>query len=81
MMDLATTIYDTYNYLVYGGYKNYLGHSKIVKYNYYVYPDAKFDGHQFCANSDGVSTTNLPSGWEEVWENNTCIIGNPNIYI
>ena len=72
--------YDTYNYLVYGGYKNYLGHSKIVKYNYYVYPDAKLDGHQFCALSNGASTTNLPSGWGEVWENNTCIIGNPNIY-
>ena len=28
--------YDTYNYLVYGGYKNYLGHSKVVKYNYYI---------------------------------------------
>ena len=87
--------YDTYNFLVYGGYKNYLGHSKVVKYNFYVYPDAshdfqKKDGRKrdvgaffskpFCANSDGASTGDLPSGWGEVWSNNQCIIGNPNVY-
>ena len=72
--------YDTYNYFVYGGYKNYLGHSKVVKYNYYVYPDANPHGHPYCGLSNGASTTNLPSGWGEVWVNNTCIIGNPNIY-
>lgn len=87
--------YDTFNYLVYGGYKNYLGHSKIVKYNVYVYPDASHDlveaassvkkvegffSKPFCANSDGASTGDLPSGWGEVWSNNTCIIGNPNVY-
>ena len=82
--------YDTYNYLVYGGYKNYLGHSKIVKYNIYVYPDAEhtlydnrvgaFLSYPFCASHEGASTTVLPSGWGEVWANNTCIIGNPNIY-
>ena len=77
--------YDTYNYLIYGGYKNYLGHTKIVKYNVYVYPDAKVPSKgyltfPYCANSDGASTTDLPSGWSEVWVNNTCIIGNPNIY-
>ena len=81
--------YDTYNYLVYGGYKNFLGHSKTVMYNVYVYPDANIhtptDGYTFlskpfCANHDGASVGNLPSGWGEVWANNTCIIGNPNIY-
>lgn len=87
--------YDTYNYLVYGGYKNYLGHSKVVKYNAYIYPDAShslrsstnpdsnikgFFSKPFCANSDGSSTGDLPSGWGEVWSNNTCIIGNPNVY-
>lgn len=81
--------YDTYNYLVYGGYKNYLGHSKVVKYNYYIYPDGDTSGNSkigaffqepYCANSDGASTGTLPSGWGEVWANNTCIIGNPNIY-
>lgn len=80
--------YDTYNFLVYGGYKNYLGHSKVVMYNVYVYPDAEhqvdnvgaFFSEPYCANSDGASTEDLPSGWGEVWVNNTCIIGNPNIY-
>ena len=82
--------YDTYNYLVYGGYKNFLGHTKVVKYNYYIYPDVdtsptgdklgSFFQEPFCANSDGASTGSLPSGWGEVWANNTCIIGNPNIY-
>lgn len=87
--------YDTYNFLVYGGYKNYLGHSKVVKYNVYVFPDAShsleslkkkhlnvkaFFSRPFCANSDGASTGDLPSGWGEVWSNNTCVIGNPNVY-
>ena len=80
---------DTYNYLVYGGYKNFLGHSKTVMYNVYVYPDANIhtptDGYSylskpFCANHDGASKGDLPSGWDEVWANNTCIIGNPNVY-
>ena len=81
--------YDTYNFLVYGGYKNYLGHSKTVEYNYYIYPDAahsldskfkSFFSKPYCANSDGSSTGSRPSGWGEVWANNTCIIGNPVIY-
>ena len=81
--------YDTYNYLVYGGYKNYLGHSKVMKYNYYIYPDGDKSGSEsvgasfsdpYCGNSAGASRDTLPSGWGEVWANNTCIIGNPNIY-
>ena len=83
--------YDTYNYLIYGGYKNYLGHSKTVKYNTYIYPDALHEMYEgnvgdflhhypFCATHDGASTTDLPSGWGEVWLNNTCVIGNPNVY-
>ena len=31
---------DTYNFLVYGGYKNYLGHSKTVTNNIYIYSEA-----------------------------------------
>ena len=71
--------YDTYNYLAYGGYKNYLGHTKVVKYNIYIYPDSK-DSSLCCARSNKASTTELPSGWGEVWANNTCLIGNPNVY-
>ena len=77
---------DTYNYLVYGGYKNYLGHSKTVMYNAYIYPDGihtkkqTYLGNPYCANHDGATVTVLPSGWGEVWANNKCIIGNPDIY-
>ena len=78
---------DTYNFLVYGGYKNYLGHSKTVTNNIYIYPDAahyykvgSFFSKPFCQNSDGASLTNLPSGWGEVWSNNTCVITSSNVY-
>jgi hypothetical protein len=30
---------DTENFLIYGGYKNYLGHSKTAKNNIYIFPD------------------------------------------
>ena len=79
--------FDTFNFLVYGGYKNYLGHSKTSKYNIYVYVDTTYNtaGGEFmssssCATSGGASTTVLPSGWGEVYANNTCVIGNPNVF-
>ena len=83
---------DTYNFLVYGGYKNYLGHSKTVTNNVYVYPDAvhttsfnigelgKYLTKPWCQNSDGATLTVLPSGWGEVWSNNTCVISSSVIY-
>ena len=80
---------DTYNFLVYGGYKNYLGHSKTVMNNIYIYPDAirnydnsydlgGYNYFPYCANSDGASLDN--SGWGEVWTNNTCVITSSNVY-
>ena len=80
---------DTYNYLVYGGYKNFLGHSKTAMYNIYIYPDANIhtptDGYTFltepfCGTHSGATKGDLASGWGEVYANNTCIIGNPDIY-
>ena len=79
---------DTYNFMVYGGFKNYLGHSKIVQNNVYVYPDAnhsslsigKFFSKPFCAVSHGANSDDTTSGWGEKWTNNTCIIGNPDVY-
>ena len=81
---------DTFNYLVYGGYKNFKGNSKNAMSNVYVYPDAipltPLDGiyyliHKpYCANHDGASTGDRASGFDEVYANNTCIIGNPDIY-
>ena len=77
--------YDTYNFLVYGGCKNHLGHSQMSNYNYYIYPDGDTGNGRvfhkpFCAGSIGASTGSLPSGWGEVWANNTCVIDNPNVY-
>ena len=82
--------YDSFNVLVYGGYKNYLGHTKTVKNNVYIYPDAKHElisntanpqiTMVFCASHNGASTGSLASGWGETWANNICIIGNPNVY-
>ena len=68
---------DTYNFLVYGGYKNYLGHSKTVTNNLYIFPNKI---KPFCANSNGASLTNLPSGWGEVWTNNTCVTSSSDVY-
>ena len=79
--------YDTYNYMIYGGYKNYLGHTQVVQNNVYVYPDIAHDAgaeaflaFPYCASSDGASLGTRASGFDEHWTNNTCIIGNANIY-
>ena len=77
---------DTYNFLIYGGYKNYLGHSKTVMYNTYIYSDAMFSVNvnylhrPYCADHDGATLDVLPSGWGEIWAHNRCLIGNSNIY-
>ena len=88
--DGSCYFYDTYNFLVYGGYKNYLGHTKIVELNTYIYPDATHVSGRnglttmfqmpYCANSDGSTLGNDATGWGEIWRNNTCVIGNPDIY-
>ncbi|CAF3264826.1 unnamed protein product [Rotaria socialis] len=65
---------DSYNFLVYGGKKNYLGHSKTDHHEIYVFPDAN--------QSDFINSTCLrdtaaqrgSSGWNEVWINNTCVL-------
>lgn len=77
---------DTYNFLVYGGYKNYLGHSKTVMYNTYVYPDAlnmanmSYLHFPYCADHAGATIDILPSGWGETWAHNKCVIGNQVVY-
>ncbi|XP_057307631.1 uncharacterized protein LOC130645609 isoform X2 [Hydractinia symbiolongicarpus] len=63
---------DTHNYLVYGGFKNYLGHDKHSMSNIYAYPKTS------CAQSDGQTIGT--SGYGDVYESNTCIIGRPNLY-
>ena len=76
---------DTHNVIAYGGAKNYLGHSKVTTNNMYIYPGAPIDAYPnpyyHCANSFSTSRE-LPqaSGWDEVFSDNICITGNPNIY-
>ena len=76
---------DTHNVIAYGGAKNYLGHSKVTSNNMYIYPGAPIDAYPnpyyHCANSFSTSRE-LPqaSGWDEVFSDNICITGNPNIY-
>ncbi len=43
---------DSFNFLTYGGWKNYLGHSKKAMQNVYVYPD-KYASDQYCADTRG----------------------------
>ena len=76
---------DTYNVIAYGGAKYYLGHSKVTSNNIYIYPGAPIDAYPnpyyHCAHSFSTSRE-LPqaSGWDEVFSDNICITGNPNIY-
>eukprot|EP00696_Hemimastix_kukwesjijk_P008468 gnl/Hemi2/20698_TR6856_c0_g1_i1.p1 gnl/Hemi2/20698_TR6856_c0_g1~~gnl/Hemi2/20698_TR6856_c0_g1_i1.p1 ORF type:complete len:814 (+),score=271.94 gnl/Hemi2/20698_TR6856_c0_g1_i1:155-2596(+) len=66
---------DDFNLLIYGGAKNYLGHSKTVQNNLYVYPDyssSPFDSDH-CTWSYYIPNQ---AGWDEVFTNNTCIVAN-----
>jgi hypothetical protein len=70
--------YDTKNFMVYGGYKNYMGHSKVVVDNIYVHPEWRAGSCGpaaslgMCVQDVGVTEN---SGWGEIWRNNTCIFG------
>ena len=59
---------DSYNFLVYGGKKNYLGHSKADHHEIYVYPDLYKPGFGN-GNCVGGST-----GWNESWTQNICVL-------
>ena len=78
---------DTNNFLVYGGYKNNLGHSKTTLNNTYIYPDAvHYNVEQlyvpwpYCVTDVFITSDKSSYSWGEVWANNKCVIGNPNIY-
>ena len=74
---------DTYNVLMYGGAKNFLGHDKTSMNNLYILPDDKptegpfgQGNHKpFCANNDGAVANS--SGFRETWANNRCILARP----
>jgi hypothetical protein len=60
---------------VYGGKKNYLGHSKTDHHEIYVYSDEDSNsfGGEVCLGSDYVPHPGF-SGWNEVWVNNICVL-------
>ena len=85
--------YDSYNFLVYGGYKNFIGHSQTVVNNIYVFPNAyhylptvedgmlgSFLNYGYCALSGGNQRGEYAAGWGELWADNICITTEPDIY-
>lgn len=65
---------DSYNFQVYGGKKNLMGHSKIDHHEIYVYPDSsasELDGSG-CIKVYG--NTHIYSGPNETWIQNICVL-------
>ena len=59
---------DSYNFNVYSGTKNYLGHSKVNDHQLFVYADAiESDGRLHCQDD-------LSEPYDENWQNNKCIL-------
>ena len=65
---------DSYNFHVYGGQKNFLGHSKTDHHQIYVYADAGPGdyGSNICMGD--YAPVQGSSGWNETWIENTCIL-------
>ena len=65
---------DSYNFLVYGGKKNYLGHSKTDHHEIYVLSDANpnYAGFNVCLHDSYAKRDS--SGWNETWINNICTL-------
>jgi hypothetical protein len=70
---------DSYNFLVYGGKKNYLGHSKTDHHEIYVYSDANSGvlGHGVCLGDHDPRRGF--SGWNETWIHNICTLYNTSV--
>ena len=87
--DGSAYYFDSENLIVYGGYKNFLGHSKVSTNNLYIYPDRRSFSPSYvgqlrvtgtCVLDAGVNRRPKDgSGWGEVWDNNTCIFGGGSI--
>ena len=74
-MMMAVAFYeDSYNFYVYGGKKNFLGHSKTDHHQIYVYSDANSGefGSNVCLGD--YAPARGFSGWNEIWTQNTCIL-------
>ncbi len=70
---------DSYNFLVYGGKKNYLGHSKTDHHEIYVYSDSNPGdfGSNVCLGD--YNPQHGLSGWNETWINNICTLYNSGV--
>jgi hypothetical protein len=62
---------DSYNFQVYGGKKNYLGHSKTDHHEIYVYSDAKGGNYVCLCDHTPIADS---SNWNETWIQNTCVL-------
>ncbi|CAF1010016.1 unnamed protein product [Didymodactylos carnosus] len=65
---------DSYNFQVYGGKKNYLGHSKTDHHEIYVYSDVNGGGFGSNVCLSDYAPTRGSSGWNETWIQNTCVL-------
>jgi hypothetical protein len=65
---------DSYNFLVYGGKKNYLGHSKTDHHEIYVYSDLSGGGFGSGNCLNDYNPQPGASGWNETWVNNICTL-------
>ena len=76
---------DRNNVIVYGGFKNLAGHSKVTANDLYIYLDAprnsvySTDPHRTSSYS-GSRDPFDGSGWDDAWDDNVCIIDNPDVY-
>ena len=67
---------DSYNFQIYGGKKNFLGHSKTDHHEIYVYSDANSGAFGSDACLGDTAPTRGSSGWNESWTNNICTLYN-----
>jgi hypothetical protein len=70
---------DSYNFQVYTGKKNYLGHSKTDHHEIYVYADANQGGFGIDTCIFFYTPRRGYDSWDEVWINNTCVLYNSSI--
>jgi len=80
--DGSNAYLDTFNLLIWGGGKNYLGFGKTFIGNMYLFPDANEPTEDFgtgfspyCYGSQG--TSGLPESKRDVWVGETCIVASP----
>ena len=90
--DGSSYYFDHHNVLVYGGFKNNIGHSKRSENNLFIYPGIAFPKpprltllggfikRPYCLFNNGNSLDPLPSGWDEYYTNNTCVFDGESIY-